>query len=135
MIARAALGLAVLLVSVPLGGAMAADWDGTAQGAHRHARMHHGHHHHHARLHHGHHRQHLWAPRAHRRVLYRNPAYSARWVRPSAGYGWNADRHHAYRTSFSARPVAYGYAYPVTGSYLGGGLIGALYNQPSCYCR
>lgn len=137
MITRAAFGLAALLLSAPLAtAAFAADFDGSAQAAHWHARMHHGHHHHHhhAFLHHRHHHHHAWAVGAHRRVLYRNPAYSARWAQPSAvaAHGWYG-RRYAY--AYAARPVAYRYAYPVAGSYVGGGLIGALYNQPSCYCR
>jgi hypothetical protein len=131
MITRAALGLAALLVSAPLAtAAYAADWDGSAQAAHWHARMHHGHHDHYA-MHQRHHHHHAWVG-AHRRVLYRNPAYSARWARPSpvAAHGWY-DRQYGY----AVRPVSYRYAYPVAGSYVGGGLIGALYNQPSCYCR
>jgi hypothetical protein len=141
MITRAALGLAALLVSAPLGVAFAADWDGSAQAAHWHARAHHGHHHH-AGLHHRHHHDHGWTAQAQRRVLYRNPAYSARWARPYpvARRGWYGHHGYGYQgygyaTGFAARPVSYHKAYPVAGSYVGGGLMGALYNQPSCSCR
>lgn len=139
MITRATLGLAALLVSAPLGVASAADWDGSAQAAHRHAGGHHGYHHH-AGMHHRDHHHHRWAAPAHRPVLYRNPAFSARWARPypvarRGWYGHHGYGHHGYATGFAARPVSYRGAYPVAGSYVGGGLLGALYNQPSCYCR
>ena len=134
MITRAALGLAALLISAPLGGAVAADWDGGGHAIYRHARMHHGHYHH-AGLHHRY-RHHGWA-QAHRRVLYRNPAYAPRWARSPAvaAHGWYGHRGYGYGAGFAVRPVGYRYAYPVAGSYVGGGLIGALYNQPDCYCR
>jgi hypothetical protein len=139
MITRATLGLAALLASASLGTpALAADWDGSAQAAHRHAGLHH--------RHHLHHHQQAFAARAHRRVLYRNPAYGARWAqpRPVAAHGWRGDQrwHASYRGPYATpryaypvRPIRYTYAHPVAGSYVGGGLIGALYNQPACYCR
>jgi len=134
MITRAALGLAGLLASAPLvTAAAAADWDRSAAAAHHHARAHHGHHMHHGhRMYHG---RHASMPRGHRRVLYRNPAYGTRWARPRAiaAYGWHGEQRWpaAYRAAY----VAPRYAYPLAGSYVGGGLIGALYNQPACYCR
>jgi hypothetical protein len=143
MITRAALAVAALLASAPLGSTVvAADWDRSAAAAHHHARAHHGH-----RMHHGHHMHrghHAWKP-GHRQVLYRNPAYRARWAqpRPAAVGGWHGHhrRHVAYRAAYLgpryAYPTAvrYSYAQPVAGSYVGGGLIGALFNQPACHCR
>ena len=142
MITRAALAVAALLASAPLSSTvMAADWDHNAAAAHQHARAHHGH-----RMHHGHHMHrghHAWAP-GHRQVLYRNPAYRARWAQPRAAAigGWHRYHrgHAAYRGTYApgyAYPMAvrYSYAQPVAGSYVGGGLIGALFNQPACPCR
>ena len=141
MITRAALAVAALLASAPLGSTVvAADWDHSAAAAHHHARAHHGHRMHHGHMHRGHH---AWAP-GHRQVLYRNPAYRARWAqpRPAAMAGWH--RHHrvhaAYRGTYAPRyaypmAVRYSYAQPLAGSYVGGGLIGALFNQPACPCR
>lgn len=137
MITRAALGIAALLASAALASpSLAADRDGSARAAHHHAGFHHRHHLHH---HHG------LAPGAQRRVLYRNPAYGGGWHHRRA-VAWHARHHHrwhaAYRQGYAApayahpvRTVRYTYARPVAGSYLGGGLIGALFNQPACYCR
>ena len=149
MITRAALAVAALLASAPLGSAaMAADWDRRGAAAHHRARAHHDHQMHHShrmhRGHHMHHGHHAWTP-GHRQVLYRNPAYRARWAqpRPAAMGGWHG--HHrgyaAYRGAYVGpgyaypRAVRYTYAQPVAGSYVGGGLIGALFNQPACPCR
>ena len=146
MTTRAMLGLAVLLASAPLGAAaLAADWDGDARAAHHHAGVHHRHHMHH------HHHGSMMAPQ--RRVLYRNPAYGARWTRPYpvAAQGWHGYHpgHAAYRHPYghgvgghygypghaAHRAVGYTYGPRVAGSYVGGGLLGAVFNQPNCYCR
>jgi hypothetical protein len=151
MISRAMLGLAATLIAAPLGSAaIAADrLDGgmPAQGYafHRHhAPAHFGHHRHYR--HHGHYGL------AHRRLLYRNPAYAGRGWRVhqrSYAQAGSHDAHYGWRVPLFRRAFApYGadaaaaaltyrasYAYPTAGSYVGGPRYGALYNQPACWCR
>jgi hypothetical protein len=145
---RAMLGLVVLLASAPLGSAaIAADWDGDARAAHHYAGVHRHH------MHHEHHHRHAGTMTTQRRVLYRNPAYGARWTRrhPVAtqgwnryqrghaayphGYGYGVGGHYGYPVHAGYGAVGYTYRPRVAGSYVGGGLLGALFNQPNCYCR
>jgi hypothetical protein len=142
MISRAMLGLAAILIAAPLGSAAtAADRLDGGMPSHAYA-----YHRHHAHAHFGHHR-HFGHDRhfghyglGQRRLLYRNPAYAGRGWRvhqrwyaqassPQAHYGW---RVPLFRQAF-ASPASY--AYPAAGSYVGGPRYGALYNQPTCWCR
>src|SRR3954463_1341740 len=131
MISRAMLGLAATLVVAPFGSAaLASDRLEAAPSAYApyrySARAYRGYGMHrgfygsrfaHQRLH----AARMWAPRH-------------RWYAHGRSYGYRRAYYApygAYHAAVSYRPA---YARPVSGSYLGGGLIGALFNQPACAC-
>lgn len=73
----------------------------------------------------------------HRPVLFRDRAYVGR-RHYRHHHRWHAHRRLVTTARYYPAPVRVSYrvryVYPMTGSYVGGAPMGALYNQPLCPC-